>query len=139
MRTTVKHTDSTIEGNFAFKPRRKSKKLNTEESTTQEKTTFKFVDEVPATKRGSGSREAKYMDVAEALRNNPDQTVLLDERVNTSFASAVNKGKLKAFRPEGDFLATTRNSDEDGKVDCYIRYVGPAIEDIPAEMEGWGN
>lgn len=115
--------------------------MNTEESTTQEKTPFKFVDEIPKTTRGGVGREAKYMDVAEALRNNPDQTVLLDERVNTSFASAVNKGKLKAFRPEGDFIATTRNADEDGKVDCYIRYVGPAVEDIPADMNDsvWGG
>jgi hypothetical protein len=114
--------------------RRKSKKLNTEEST------FEVVDEVPKTTRGSAGRDAKYTDVADYLRNNPESTVKLADRVNNSFASAVNKGKLKAFRPEGDFVATSRNADEDGKVDCYIRYVGPAVEDIPETTgNGWGS
>jgi len=67
---------------------------------------------------------AKYMDEAAALRENPGKWVRLVEANGTasagSIASSIRTGIYRAFRPTGDFEATSRGSS------VYVRYVGGA-------------
>lgn len=64
----------------------------------------------------------KYTAIAEALRAKPGEWAFIG-RMNNGIASAIRKGQLVGFG-EGDFEATTRDTDPSGKADVYARYVG---------------
>lgn len=78
-----------------------------------------FVDLPP---RRNSSRDA---DVAEACRARPGEWALLGEFVSSK-AAQIKSGTTAAFRPAGDFDATTRRVDGNpaGRTNIYVRYVG---------------
>jgi hypothetical protein len=60
-------------------------------------------------------------EIVEELRSNPGQWGLIS--VNSAgLASAINQGRMSAYRPAGTFFAVARLVD--GEHRCYARYVG---------------
>jgi hypothetical protein len=84
---------------------------------------YEFVEDIPVPNEAN-RYVAKYLDLAEVLRNNPGQIIKLTERKSTSFISSINQGALKAFKPKGEFKAVGRMQGKDGLQDCYIQFVG---------------
>jgi hypothetical protein len=68
-----------------------------------------------------------YALIAGQLRDNPMQWAELKDLKHPTFRDSINSGKLKAFRPKGDFEAVCRAPHEpeaQGLCRVFVRYVG---------------
>ena len=72
----------------------------------------------------SNTGRTKWADVAEQLRERPDQWALVAEGLKYAvYSTYISKGRLAAFEPAGHYEGTSRKRP-DGMYDIYARYVG---------------
>ena len=92
--------------------------------------------EPPADDGRAKGREPKYLDIAAALRERPDEWALIAEETWATMANQIRSGGLVAFRPRGAFEA--RAVPIDGKpasrAQIFARFVGEPVKaaDSPA-------
>lgn len=77
----------------------------------------------PEPKRAFGPRTSKFEPWLRQLRDHPDQWCKYPERVPSSIASAIKKGRLGAGKANA-YQAVVRNTDKNSKGDLYVRYLG---------------
>lgn len=80
-------------------------------------------EEPAPSKRGYRSSTDEWFDVAQLLKQNPNRSMNFGKQ-KIWRATAINSGRLKAFREPG-FEATMRNIDRStGHGTLFIRYTG---------------
>lgn len=84
-------------------------------------------------------RTSKHDEFAAALRRRPGKWAVFAEATSNSTASAINKGKLTAFRPAGAYEATGRTVEGGFKV--WVRYVGSRTSNKQhlAQVRDWAR
>lgn len=80
--------------------------------------------EPPAVTRPGRNPDAKYVAIAETLKNRPNEWALILEKGHQTTAARIRTGRISAFRPKGSYEATARNTDEQGRCQIYARFVG---------------
>jgi hypothetical protein len=78
----------------------------------------------PTVQRTGRTPDAKYIIIAEQLKENPQEWALIIEQGHQTTAARIRSGRISAFRPKGAFEATARNTDEQGRCQVYARYIG---------------
>lgn len=67
----------------------------------------------------------EWNDIAQALKDNPNEWAKIAENINPSTVTHIRKGRLKAFEPAGVFEASGHGRTEKGHTkELYARYVG---------------
>lgn len=80
--------------------------------------------EPPKVVRSGRSPNPKYVEIAEQLKKRPYEWALIIEQGHQTTAARIRSGRISAFRPKGNFEATARNTDEQGRCQVYARFIG---------------
>lgn len=71
------------------------------------------------------NRRDAWAEVAEQLRQHPNQWALIGRDVPKNRANSIRQGLYKAFRPAGAFQARSTNiNPSKSRADIYARYIG---------------
>jgi hypothetical protein len=69
-----------------------------------------------------------WAEIADSLKNNPNEWALIAKDVNPSTVTHIRYGRLKAFGPEGQFEASGHGRNGEGYTkELYARYVGAGV------------
>jgi hypothetical protein len=80
--------------------------------------------ENPPVKTSGRKPNADYDALAEVLRANPKEWLLIGENMPVSTGTHINTGRLASFRPAGHFEATIRGNVNGIAQKVWARYVG---------------
>jgi hypothetical protein len=70
----------------------------------------------------------EWSDIAQTLKENPNEWAKIAEDINPSTVTHIRKGRLKAFEPAGVFEASGHGRTEKGYTkELYARYVGAGV------------
>lgn len=92
-----------------------------------------MVDEVKWDKPPAprGERTARFKQLSQELKQRPGAWALAEDGMDeyrtmaATMASRISSGTLSAFRPAGEYEATSSKDKETGSTRLFIRYVGP--------------
>lgn len=77
----------------------------------------------------------EWTDIAQALKENPNEWAKIAENINPSTVTHIRKGRLKAFEPAGVFEASGHGRTEKGYTkELYARYVGAGVASTTASV-----
>jgi hypothetical protein len=78
----------------------------------------------------------EWNNIAQALKENPNEWAKIAEDINPSTVTHIRKGRLKAFEPEGAFEASGHGRTEKGYTkELYARYIGKTASAPMASAE----